>query len=151
MYRELIQVAIENLSFEIEKSNFKEMSGNPPGLAAGGFGDVGEAKLNVNRMVRGMARSNDISENVLGDRLNIERYVQELTDVCREMLMASGSMFERAPAIHQHVRSNRRRRVRRWRRPQVPEEHHEVQSHPVLESGKRYHSFRANQKMSMSR
>jgi hypothetical protein len=68
LYRELIQGAIENLSFEIEKSNFKDMSGHPPGLAVGGFGDVGEAKLNVNKMVSGMARLKDISENVLGGR-----------------------------------------------------------------------------------
>ncbi len=46
------------------------------------------------RTVRGMARLKEISENVLGDQLNIERYVKELTDVCKEMFMASGSMFE---------------------------------------------------------
>ena len=31
---------------------------------------------------------------MLGDQLNIERYVKELTGVCREMFMPSGSMFE---------------------------------------------------------
>ena len=45
-------------------------------------------------MVKGMTRLKEISENVVADQLNIERYVKELTDVCREMFMASGSMFE---------------------------------------------------------
>ena len=67
-------------------------TGGPPGL--GGFGDVGEARLNFNRMVRGMARLKEISENVFSDQLNIEKCVKELTDVTREMFMASGSMFE---------------------------------------------------------
>ncbi len=58
------------------------------------MGDVGEARFNFNRMVKGMARLKDISEHVLGDQLNIERYVKELTDFCREMFRASGSMFE---------------------------------------------------------
>ncbi len=66
--------------------------GGPHGL--GGFGDVGEARLNFKRMVTGMARLKEISEKVVGDHLNIERYVKELTDVCREMFMDSGSIFE---------------------------------------------------------
>ncbi len=66
--------------------------GGPAGL--GGFGDVGEARINFNRTVRGMSRLKEISENVAGDQLNAEKYVKELTDVCREMFMASGSMFE---------------------------------------------------------
>ncbi len=36
---------------EIEKLSFEEMSGGPPGLATGGFGEVGEARLKFNRMV----------------------------------------------------------------------------------------------------
>ncbi len=66
--------------------------GVPPGL--GGFGEVGEARLKFNRMVKGMARLKEISENVVADQLNIEKHVKELTDVVREMFMASGSMFE---------------------------------------------------------
>ncbi len=54
--------------------------GGPPGQR---FGDVGEARLNFSRMVRGMARLREISENVLGDQLNTERHVKELTDVCK--------------------------------------------------------------------
>ena len=50
--------------------------------------------MNFGKMVRGMARLKDISENVLGDQLNTERYVKELTDVVREMFMASGPMFQ---------------------------------------------------------
>ena len=79
---------------EVEKQNLEKMSGSPPGLATGGFGDVGEARFNFNRMVRGMTRLKEISENVVGDQLNTEKYVKELTDVVREMFMASGSMFE---------------------------------------------------------
>ena len=79
---------------EIEKVNVEKMSGSPPGLATGGFGDVGEARMNFDKMVRGMARLKEISDNVLGDQLNTERYVKELTDVVREMFMASGSMFQ---------------------------------------------------------
>ena len=41
-----------------------------------------------------MTRLREISENVSADQLNIEKYVKELTDVVREMFMASGSMFE---------------------------------------------------------
>ena len=55
---------------------------------------MGEARINFNRMVRGMSRLKEISEYVVGDQLNTEKYVKELTDVCREMFMASGSMFE---------------------------------------------------------
>ncbi len=55
---------------------------------------MGEARINFNRMVRGMSRLKETSENVLGDQMNIEKYVKELADVCREMFMASGSMFE---------------------------------------------------------
>ena len=50
--------------------------------------------MNLSTMVRGMARLKEISENVVGDQLNTEKYVKELTDVVREMFMASGSMFE---------------------------------------------------------
>ncbi len=66
--------------------------GVPPGL--GGFGEVVEAELNFNRMVKGMAMLKEISEYVVADQLNIERYVNELTYVVREMFMASGSMFQ---------------------------------------------------------
>ncbi len=52
--------------------------GGPPGL---GFGEVGEAKQNFQRMVRGMTRLKAILENVAGDQLTIEKYVKELSDV----------------------------------------------------------------------
>ena len=80
---------------EIEKVHTEKMAGptgGPPGL--GGFGDVGEARLNFNRMVKGMTRLKEISENVETDQLIIEKYVKELMNVCKEMFMASGSMFE---------------------------------------------------------
>ena len=66
--------------------------GGPPGLD--GFGDVGEARMNFNRMVKGMSRLREISENVETDQLNIEKYVKELTNVCQEMFMSTGSMFQ---------------------------------------------------------
>ena len=86
---------------KIETANFEKMAGpvgGPPGL--GGFGDVGEARLNFNRMVKGMTRLKEISENVETDQLIIEKYVKELTNVCKEMFMAAGSMFEQE---HLHV------------------------------------------------
>jgi hypothetical protein len=67
------------------------VGGGPPGL---GFGGVDAAKLNLQRMVRGMTRLKEISEDVAADRLNIEKYVKELSDVCMEMLVATGSMLE---------------------------------------------------------
>ncbi len=81
---------------EIQKANIEKMAGptgGPPSL--GGFEDVGKARLNFNHMVRGMARLEEISETVVPYQLNIEKYVKELTDVTREMFMASGCMFER--------------------------------------------------------
>ena len=56
-----------------------------------GFGDVGEARMNFNRMVKGMSRLREISENVETDQLNIVKYVKELTNVCQEMFMSVGS------------------------------------------------------------
>ena len=67
-------------------------TGGPPGLE--GFGEVGEARMNFNRMVKGMARLREIAENVETDQLNIEKYVKELTNVCQEMFMSVGSMFQ---------------------------------------------------------
>ncbi len=66
--------------------------GGPPGLD--GFGDVGEARLNFNRMAKGMVRCQEISENVETDQLNTERYFKELTNVVREMFLSTGSMFQ---------------------------------------------------------
>ena len=50
--------------------------------------------MNFNRMVKGMARLKEIAENVETDQLNIEKYVKELTNVCQEMFMSVGSMFQ---------------------------------------------------------
>ena len=58
-----------------------------------GFGDVGEARMNFNRMVKGMSRLKEISENAETDQLNAEKYVKELTNVCQEMFASVGSMF----------------------------------------------------------
>ncbi len=55
--------------------------GGPPRFGLG-FGVVGEAKLNFQRMVRSMTRLDEISKNVSGDQLNVETYVKELSDVC---------------------------------------------------------------------
>jgi hypothetical protein len=68
--------------------------GVPPGLAGAGFGAVGEARVNFNRMVKGMTRLKGISENAAGDQLNFETYVKKLSDVSTEILHAAGSMFE---------------------------------------------------------
>ena len=66
--------------------------GGPPGLS--GFGEVGEAKVNFQKMVRVMTRLSEISQNVAGDQLNVEKYVKELSDVCEEMFNATGAFFE---------------------------------------------------------
>ncbi len=65
--------------------------GGPPGF---GFGDCSEAKVNFQRMVRGLTRLDEISKNVAGHQLNVEKYVKEVSDVCTEMFRAAGSMFE---------------------------------------------------------
>ncbi len=67
-------------------------AGVPPGL--GGFGEVGEAKLNFRKMVKGMSRTKEISDNVAEDQLNVENYVKELSDVCRDMFRAYGAILE---------------------------------------------------------
>ena len=40
-------------------------------------------------MSAGMERLTQIEENVENDQLNIEKYVMELTSVCREMFKAT--------------------------------------------------------------
>ena len=69
-----------------------EKMASPPGL--GGFGDVGEARLNFNRMSQGMHKLKEICENVEEGPMNIETYVRELTDAVREMFLSTGSMFQ---------------------------------------------------------
>ncbi len=40
--------------------------GVPPGLAGAGVGEVGEARAKFNRMVKGVTKLKEISENVAG-------------------------------------------------------------------------------------
>ncbi len=68
--------------------------GVPPGLAGAGFGEVDDARANFSRIVNGMTRLREISENVAGDQLNVEKYVKDLSDVRTEMFRATGCMFE---------------------------------------------------------
>ncbi len=56
--------------------------GVPSGLAGAGFGEVGEARANFNRMVKGRTRLKEVWEKVARDQLNVARYVKELSDVC---------------------------------------------------------------------
>ncbi len=42
---------------------------------------LARATLNFQRMVRGMTRLREISENAAEDQLNVENYVKELSDV----------------------------------------------------------------------
>ena len=56
-----------------------EMAGGvgvPPGLATGGFGDVGQARVCFTRMSAGMERLMQIEEKVENDQLNIEKCVK---------------------------------------------------------------------------
>ncbi len=82
------------------KTNFEKKSG-PPGLD--GLGDVGEARLNFNRMSQGMHRLKKTSENVEADQLNTEKYVKKLTDAVREMFMSTGSMFQQENLRFLHI------------------------------------------------
>ncbi len=50
--------------------------------------------MNFQSLVRGMTSLREISENVAGDQLNVEKYVKELSDVRMEMCRAAGAMFE---------------------------------------------------------
>jgi hypothetical protein len=71
------------------------MSGaGPSGLEVAEFGEVGEARANFDRMVKGMTRLKEISGNVAGGQLNVEMYVKEFSVVCTEMSRATGCMFE---------------------------------------------------------
>ncbi len=58
--------------------------GSPPGFGgvAGGFGDVGQAAVTYQEMVRGMKRLKDIENNVATDSIFMEKYVKELFKVC---------------------------------------------------------------------
>ncbi len=55
---------------------------------------MGEAKANFNRMLNGMFRLKEISENAAGDQFDVEKYVKEFADVCTEMFRATGCVFE---------------------------------------------------------
>ena len=51
--------------------------GRPPGLGggAGGFGDVGQAAVICQEMVRGIQRFGDIETQVEADAFNVEKHV----------------------------------------------------------------------------
>ena len=74
---------------------------SPPGL--GGFGDVGEARMNFNRMSQGMHRLKEISENVEADNCNPGMCIKELTDTVREVFMSTGSMFQQEDRRFLHM------------------------------------------------
>ncbi len=64
--------------------------GPPPGLGGvGGFGDVAQARLRYEQMLKGMPRLRDIEENVEHDAVNSEKYIRELSRVCWEMFRAT--------------------------------------------------------------
>ena len=45
-------------------------------------------------MAAGMARLQEIEQNVEHDAVNSEKYIKELSKVCWEMFRATGAMFE---------------------------------------------------------
>ncbi len=47
-----------------------------------GFGDVGEAKFCYNKMAAGMARLQEIEQNVEHGAVNAEKYIRDLSKVC---------------------------------------------------------------------
>ena len=104
--------------------------GVPPGLAGAGFGEVGESRANFNRMVKGMTRLKDISENVAGDQLNVEKYVKELSDVRTEMCRATACMFEQEHLRLINMLTATGGGGSKYPRTQV---HHGEQGHPELE------------------
>ncbi len=77
-----------------------EMAGGvgvPPGLHQGGLGYFGQEAVCFSRMSAGMERLTQSDENVENDQINIEKYVKELTSVCKELFKATGVMFEQDP------------------------------------------------------
>ena len=65
----------------------------PPGVD--GFGDVGQARMNFNRMSQGMVKLQVIADTVDTEvNINTEQFVKELAEVVREMFMSTGSMFQ---------------------------------------------------------
>ncbi len=52
--------------------------GVPPGLADGGFGDVGEAAVCFQTMTNIMRRLGEIRDNAEYDSINVEKYLREL-------------------------------------------------------------------------
>ena len=85
----------EKENFEL-KLNLEKMAGpvgGPPGLD--GFGDVGQARLNFNRMSAGMVKLKEIADNVETDpNINTEEFVKNLAEVVREMFLSTGSMLQ---------------------------------------------------------
>ncbi len=108
-------------------------AGVPPGL--GGFGDVGEARKNFNTMVPGMGRLKEISENVEGDQLNLEKYVKELTYLCMEVFKPTGTILEQKHLRFINMFIAAVSGGISGRGLQAPQGHHGAQGHPELASG----------------
>ncbi len=70
--------------------------GVPPGLAGelGGFGHVGEARLCYSKTAAGMARLQEIEQNVEHDAVNPKKHNKELSKVCWDIFKATRAMFE---------------------------------------------------------
>ncbi len=68
-------------------------AGVPPEIV-GGFGDVGEANFYRSKMAEGVARPQEIEQNVGHDAVNSEKCIRELSKVCWDMCRATGAMFE---------------------------------------------------------
>ncbi len=69
------------------------MSGISP-LVLSGLGDVGQAAVNYQGMVKGMWKLKDLEAHAEVDAINIERYLRDLSKVCWDMFRATGAMSE---------------------------------------------------------
>ena len=62
--------------------------GVPPGLAEGGFEDVGEASMFFQRLAEAMKRLGRIRDNVETDSINVDKYLKELAVVTMDFTKA---------------------------------------------------------------
>ena len=69
----------------------------PVGPSPAAPGLVGDVGLCFHKMMEGMARLEKVADSVESDGINVERYVREIALTLRDVIAATGRMFEREP------------------------------------------------------
>ncbi len=64
------------------------------GYVGGGIGDIG---ICLHKLVDGIARLDRIAVSVEADSINVEKYVREIALTLRDVVAATGRMFEQEP------------------------------------------------------